>query len=141
MKHAIAATAIAAALTLCAAASGAAQQATTTHAMHATTTTTHAHTAAATHHASASTRHRRTRVSEARARRTALGAVAHGRVRSHSLTRENGKLVYRYIIVVPGQSGAEKVTVDASTGAIITNEHQAPAAVHHARHTTTHHKR
>jgi len=136
MRHTIAATAIAAALTLCVAASGAAQQATTTHAMHATTTT-HAHTAAATHHATATTRHGR--VSEARARRTALAAVAHGRVRSHSLTHENGKLVYSYIIVVPGQGGAEKVTVDASTGAIITNQHQAPA-VHHTRHTTTHHK-
>jgi len=139
MKHTIAATAIAAALTLCVAASGAAQQATTTHAMHATTTTTHAHTAASTHHATATTRHGR--VSEARARRTALAAVAHGRVRSHSLTHENGKLVYSYIIVVPGQGGAEKVTVDAATGAIVTNEHQAPAAVHHVRHTTTHHKR
>lgn len=140
MKHPIAATAIAAALTLCVAASGAAQQATTTQGMHATTTTTtHAHTAAATHHASATTRHGRARVSEARARSTAVAAVAHGRVRSHSLTHENGKLVYSYIIVVPGQSGAEKVTVDATTGAIITNQHQA-AAVHHARHTTRHHK-
>src|SRR4051794_39969612 len=157
MKH-IAAAAIATAFTLCAAASGAAQQAgTTQHAMHTTATTVHAQTTASTtHHASSAThasstsRSTHARVSEARARRTALGAVAHGRVRSHSLRHADGKLVYVYSITVPGQSGTQRVTVDATTGAIVSNEHVAAAATTHhtsthtthtTTHTSTHHKR
>lgn len=141
MKHFAAAAAIATALTLGTAAIGAAQ---TAHAMNAapahSTTVTH-HTVV-THHA---TTHRASsRISEAKARHAALGAVAHGRVQSHRLEHVGGKLVYVYHITVPGQHGWEKVTVDATSGAVVSNEHQAPVAMtHHVTHTTqtVHHKR
>jgi len=81
----IAAAFVATALTLGIASIGAAQTGApaTQHAMHATTTK--AHTTAAPRHAIAPHRNR-SRVSEARARRTALGSVAHGTVKSHQLT-------------------------------------------------------
>jgi uncharacterized membrane protein YkoI len=135
MKHFAAAAAIATALTLGTAAIGAAQS---SHAMNAAP----AHGMAATHHTAT---HRATsRISEAKARHAALGAVAHGRVQSHRLEHQGGKLVYVYHITVPGQHGWEKVTVDATSGAVISNEHQAPTAMtHHVTHTTqtVHHKR
>jgi uncharacterized membrane protein YkoI len=153
----IAAAAIATALTLGAATAGAAQtgathaQPATQHAMHATTAA-QAHTTAATAHVS--TTHRgSTHISESRARRAALGAVAHGRVKSHWFTHVNGKRAYVYVLAVPGRSGTQRVTVDATTGAVVPNEHRAAAGAAHtnrtaphthtaaAAHTAAHHRR
>jgi uncharacterized membrane protein YkoI len=146
MNRIATAVAIATALTLGVAAAGSAQTtaakpAATQHAMH--TTTTHTTT---THHATTPRHH--ARVAEADARKTALGAVANGRVHSHTLTREHGRAVYAYVITVPGQPGSERVTVDAETGRIVRQSHMAPAAAHHTtvhhtttKTTTTHHKR
>jgi uncharacterized membrane protein YkoI len=71
---------------------------------------------------------RQARIPEAQARRTALDRIPRGRVRSHELEREHGRLIYSYDIAVPGRSGIEEVTVDALTGRVVTVEHETPAA-------------
>ena len=68
------------------------------------------------------------KIAEADARKTALAAVPGGRVQSHELEREKGKLIYSYDIKVAGKSGIEEVNVDAITGAIVAHEHEAAAA-------------
>ena len=65
-----------------------------------------------------------TRIGEPDARKTALAAVPGGRVQSHELERENGKLIYSYDIKVAGKPGVEEVNVDAKTGTILTREHE-----------------
>ena len=64
------------------------------------------------------------KIAEADARKTALAAVPGGKVQSHELERENGKLIYSYDIKVAGKSGIEEVNVDAMTGAIVAHEHE-----------------
>ena len=54
------------------------------------------------------------KIAEADARKTALAAVPGGKVQSHELERENGKLIYSYDIKVAGKSGIEEVNVDAT---------------------------
>jgi uncharacterized membrane protein YkoI len=68
------------------------------------------------------------KIAEADARKTALAAVPGGRVQSHELEREKGKLIYSYDITVAGKSGIEEVNVDAITGAIVAHEHEDAAA-------------
>lgn len=63
-------------------------------------------------------------IAEAAARKTALAAVPGGKVRSHELERENGRLIYSYDIKVAGKSGIEEVNVDAKTGEIVAHEHE-----------------
>ena len=67
------------------------------------------------------------KVSEAAARKTALAAVAGGKVEKHELEREDGKLIYSYDIKVAGKPGVEEVHVDALTGKIIKQEYESPA--------------
>ena len=64
------------------------------------------------------------KVTETDARKTALAAVPNGKVQSHELERENGKLIYSYDIKVAGKSGVEEVNVDAVTGQIVAHEHE-----------------
>ena len=64
------------------------------------------------------------KITEAAARKTALGAVPGGKVKSHELERENGRLIYSYDIKVAGKSGVEEVNVDAMTGEIVAHEHE-----------------
>jgi uncharacterized membrane protein YkoI len=64
------------------------------------------------------------KIPESDARKTALAAVPGGRVKSHELERENGKLIYSYDIKVAGKAGIEEVNVDAMTGAIVAHEHE-----------------
>lgn len=64
------------------------------------------------------------KVAEADARRTALAAVPGGKVQSHELEREHGKLIYSYDIKVGGKPGVEEVNVDAITGAVVAHEHE-----------------
>ncbi|HET7231894.1 MAG TPA: PepSY domain-containing protein [Longimicrobium sp.] len=117
MNH-IATLALTAALTLATAAAGAAQQS-GAHNTHATRTQTR--------HETAEGLQRQARITEAQARRTALRAVRNGRVKSHELEREHGRLIYSYDITVPGRGGIEEVTVDARTGRIVTHQHETPA--------------
>ena len=71
---------------------------------------------------------REARVTEAQARRTALAAVPHGRIRSAELEREHGRLIYSFDIAVPGRRGIEEVNVNAIDGRIVAHEHEGPAA-------------
>ena len=64
------------------------------------------------------------KIPEADARKTALAAVPGGKVQSHELERENGRLIYSYDIKVVGKSGVEEVNVDAKTGEIVAQEHE-----------------
>jgi uncharacterized membrane protein YkoI len=64
------------------------------------------------------------KIAEAAARKTALAAVPGGKVQSHELERENGRLIYSYDIKVAGRSGVEEVNVDAMTGEIVAHEHE-----------------
>jgi len=67
---------------------------------------------------------REAKVAEADARKTALAEVPRGKVQSHELERENGKLIYSYDIKVAGRAGTEEVNVDAITGAVVAHEHE-----------------
>src|SRR5947209_17258698 len=64
------------------------------------------------------------KIAEADARKTALAAVPGGRVQSHELEREKGKLIYSYDIKLAGKPGIEEVNVDAITGTIVAHEHE-----------------
>ena len=64
------------------------------------------------------------KIAESDARKTALAAVPNGKVQSHELERENGRLIYSYDIKVAGKSGVEEVNVDAKTGEIVAHEHE-----------------
>lgn len=64
------------------------------------------------------------KIAERDARKTALAAVPGGKVRSHELERENGKLIYSYDIKVAGKPGVEEVNVDAMTGEVVAHEHE-----------------
>jgi len=64
------------------------------------------------------------KISEADARKTALAAVPGGKVQSHELEREKGRLIYSYDIKVAGKSGIEEVNIDAKTGEIVAHEHE-----------------
>lgn len=63
-------------------------------------------------------------IAERVARKTALAAVPGGKVQSHELERENGKLIYSYDIKVAGKPGIEEVNVDAMTGDVVAHEHE-----------------
>lgn len=79
---------------------------------------------AATEKASQAALRKEATITEADARKTALAAVPGGKVQSHELERENGKLIYSYDIKVAGKSGVEEVNVDAKTGDIVAHEHE-----------------
>lgn len=64
------------------------------------------------------------KIPEANARKTALAAVPGGKVKSHELERENGRLIYSYDIKLAGKAGVEEVNVDAKTGDIVAHEHE-----------------
>lgn len=64
------------------------------------------------------------KISEVDARKTALAQVPGGKVQSHELEREKGKLIYSYDIKIAGKPGVEEVNVDAVTGALVAHEHE-----------------
>src|SRR3954470_636478 len=64
------------------------------------------------------------KIAEADARNTALAAVPGGKVQSHELEREKGRLIYSYDIKIAGKSGIEEVNVDAMTGEIVAHVHE-----------------
>ena len=68
------------------------------------------------------------RIKETEARATALARVKNGTVKSEELEREHGHLIYSYDIAVPGKSGVEEVNVDAVTGKVTAQTHEAAKA-------------
>lgn len=68
------------------------------------------------------------KISERVARKTALAEVPNGKVQSHEIERENGKLIYSYDIKVAGKPGVEEVNIDAVTGDVVAHEHESAKA-------------
>jgi len=68
------------------------------------------------------------RVTMATARRTALGRVPGGMVKSSELEHEQGRLVYSFDIAVKGQPGVQEVLVDAMTDSVLSGTHQSAKA-------------
>jgi len=64
------------------------------------------------------------KIKEADARKTALAAVPGGKVQSHELEREKGKLIYSYDVKVSGKPGIEEINIDAMTGELVAHEHE-----------------
>ncbi|GAC1659039.1 MAG: hypothetical protein NVS4B3_26870 [Gemmatimonadaceae bacterium] len=61
------------------------------------------------------------------AREIALKRVAGGTIKSGELERDHGRLVYSFDVAVSGKTGVDEVTVDATTGALISVKHETPA--------------
>jgi len=68
------------------------------------------------------------KIKEDSARKVALAQVPGGKITKHELERENGKLIYSFDIKTQGKSGRDEVHIDAVTGAMISNNHESPAA-------------
>jgi hypothetical protein len=68
------------------------------------------------------------KISLADATATAQAAVPNGKIASHEIEREKGKLIYSFDIKVADKSGIDEVNVDAMTGAMIEKVHESPAA-------------
>ena len=66
------------------------------------------------------------KVSVAAARAIAQAKVPRGRVKSHELERESGRLIYSFDFAVPGRTGIDEVNVDATTGAVLAVVHESP---------------
>ena len=62
------------------------------------------------------------------AQKTALGRVKHAAIQSAELERENGKLLYSFDLKRHGRGGIDEVQVDALTGAVLSVQHEGPAA-------------
>ena len=55
-------------------------------------------------------------------------ATAAGTVTSRKIEKDKGVLVYKFDIKQTGQEGYQAVTIDANTGALVSNNHVAPKA-------------
>ena len=67
------------------------------------------------------------KISLADATATAQAAVPNGKIASHEIEREKGKLIYSFDIKTAGKSGIDEVNVDAMTGTVIETVHESPA--------------
>lgn len=67
------------------------------------------------------------RISLAAATATAQAAAPNGKIASHEIERERGKLIYSFDIKTAGKSGIDEVNVDAMTGTVIEKVHESPA--------------
>lgn len=56
-------------------------------------------------------------------------ATAAGTVTSRKIEKDKGVLVYKFDIKQTGQEGYQAVTIDANTGAMVSNNHVAPKAM------------
>ncbi|MFN8581801.1 MAG: PepSY domain-containing protein [Gemmatimonadaceae bacterium] len=68
------------------------------------------------------------RISEDSARAIALAQVPGGRVIEAELEKEHGKLIWSFDVKVVGKSGVEEVQIDATSGALVSHEHESPKA-------------
>jgi uncharacterized membrane protein YkoI len=68
------------------------------------------------------------KVTCADAQQTALARVPKAKVKSAEIEEEGGRLVYSFDLKQPGKKGIEEVQVDAATGAVVSVEHEGPAA-------------
>ena len=66
------------------------------------------------------------RISADSALAIASAQVPGGKVKSHELENEKGKLIYSFDFVVPGKTGIDEVNIDAMTGKVLAVEHESP---------------
>ena len=67
------------------------------------------------------------KVTDAAARQTALARVLSGSIVQAEIEVEKGTLIYSYDVKVVGKPGIEEVALDASTGAVLSVEHESAA--------------
>jgi hypothetical protein len=56
----------------------------------------------------------------------AQARVPGARLVGAEIEQENGKLIYSFDFKTKGKTGSDEVTVDATTGAVLTVEHESP---------------
>lgn len=66
------------------------------------------------------------KISATVAEETALAAVPGGKVTAREIERRKGALVYAFHVRTDGQEGYQAVTVDATNGTVLSNEHASP---------------
>jgi uncharacterized membrane protein YkoI len=67
------------------------------------------------------------KIAEDVAATTAMKRVPKGVIAGVELEKENGRLIYSYDIRTAGKSGIDEVQVSATTGKIVSFEHETPA--------------
>jgi uncharacterized membrane protein YkoI len=68
------------------------------------------------------------KVTDEAARKTALARAPGGSIVKAELEKEKGKLIFSYDIKIPGKDGIQEVTVDATSGAVLSVEHESSAS-------------
>ena len=66
------------------------------------------------------------KVTEAKARTTALAKVPGGSIKSSELETERGKLIWSFDIAMPKSRNVTEVQVDAKTGKIVSTQIETP---------------
>ena len=64
-------------------------------------------------------------ISPAIARQTALRRIPSGRIVKAEIEKEHGRVVYSFDLKVPAKPGIEEVQVDASSGKVVSVEHES----------------
>ncbi|HKO15906.1 MAG TPA: PepSY domain-containing protein [Gemmatimonadaceae bacterium] len=85
-------------------------------------------TAARQHPSRRSALQKEAKITADSAQKIALAQVPNGKVRSHELEREHGKLIYSFDIKIAGKAGVEEVNVNALDGTVVAHEHESAAA-------------
>lgn len=67
------------------------------------------------------------KVTQADATRTALSRAPKARVQSAELEREHGRLVWSFDLATPGRSGITEIQVSATSGQIVSVQHESAA--------------
>jgi uncharacterized membrane protein YkoI len=62
------------------------------------------------------------------ARTMALHTVPGAAIQAGEIEREGGKLIYSFDMKVAGKSGIDEVNIDATSGKLVSNQHETPAA-------------
>lgn len=66
------------------------------------------------------------KITPAAATAIALAKVPNGKIETAEIEKEGGKLLYSFAIKIAGKSGIEEVHVDATTGKVLSTEHETP---------------
>jgi uncharacterized membrane protein YkoI len=75
----------------------------------------------------ATSTHRKPKISQSEAERTALAQVPQGTVRGAELEREHGRLIWSFDIAIPNSQDIKEVQIDANNGAVVAIETETQA--------------
>jgi uncharacterized membrane protein YkoI len=64
------------------------------------------------------------KVTRAQAEQTALARVPGGTIKEGELEKEGGRMIWSFDITKPGAAGTTEVNVDATTGEVVSAEHE-----------------